>query len=402
MTTAEGVDARDLRSAFTSGAFTAALVDAAIDAAARVWKDGRCLELVVEPPGKEVDPGSETEITVTIEHKAFEDEIKRDIRATALEGTEKVEPFDQPVPAEATFTYTATSESQGEGTITFRSVSNRGIAERTETYTVSQRLLLDAEGSLTMEAGGMTIPDGRIGAVASRSSLVPGETPDAPPRVSVEGELALRGRDQGPPWEVQLHRATSGRPAPVDAAADVSAQIFGEGEDRRLSVHLTPRDPNATIDFPMRCRFPTGPTTVPHSIRVARRVSHLVGPGDGRRAAAHGRHGDPSPERRVGAIRLEPHAAPGGVSAPRRSRATEAERHDVAAIVDPDGDADAAGRQVGAQLGGGAGGERLSAVAWRWRAREHARPLREGQERVARTLRGHPPRWVPSPRRPDR
>ena len=38
---------------------------------------------------------------------------------------------DAPVPAEASFTYTATSESQGEGTITFRTVSNRGIAERT-------------------------------------------------------------------------------------------------------------------------------------------------------------------------------------------------------------------------------------------------------------------------------
>ena len=152
MTTAEGVDSRDLRSAFTGGAFTAALVDAAIDAAAKVWKDGRCLELVVEPPGKEVDPGSETEITVTIEHKAFEDEIERDIRAT-LEGTEEVDPLDEPVPAAATFTYTATSESQGQGTITFRSVSNRGIAERTETYTVEpaaaagRRRLADRGGS---------------------------------------------------------------------------------------------------------------------------------------------------------------------------------------------------------------------------------------------------------------
>jgi hypothetical protein len=267
VTTAEGVDARDLRSAFTGGAFTAALVDAAIDAAARVWKDGRCLELVVEPPGKEVDPGSETEITVTIEHKAFDDVIERDIRATALEGTEKVEPFDQPVPAEATFTYTATSESQGEGTITFRSVSNRGIAEGTVTYTVSQRLLLDAEGSLTMEAGGMTMRwtyRGRGLEVA----IVPGETPDAPPRVSVEGELALRGRLTGLLGRLNCSgnfRASGS----IDPAPDVSAQIFGEGEDRRLSVHLTPRDPTATIDFPMRCRFPTGPATVPHSIRVA-------------------------------------------------------------------------------------------------------------------------------------
>jgi hypothetical protein len=73
ITTAEGVDARDLRASFFGGFATAALVDMAIDAAETVWQDGRCLELVVEPPGKRVDPGSETEITVTIEHKAFDE-----------------------------------------------------------------------------------------------------------------------------------------------------------------------------------------------------------------------------------------------------------------------------------------------------------------------------------------
>ena len=266
VTTAEGVDARDLRSAFTGGAFTAALVDAAIDAAARVWKDGRCLELVVEPPGKEVDPGSETEITVTIEHKAFDDEIERDIRATALEGTEKVEPFDEPVPAAATFTYTATSESEGQGAITFRTVSNRGIAERTETYTVNQQLLLDAEGSLTMELGGMTWRN-TYRARGLKVVMEPGETPDAPPRVSVEGEISLRGRVRGLLGQANCtgsFRST----ARIDSGPDVSAQLVGEGDDRRLSVHLWTSEPDATIDFPMRCRFPTGPTRVPHSIQV--------------------------------------------------------------------------------------------------------------------------------------
>jgi hypothetical protein len=266
VTTAEGVDARDLRSASTGGAFTAALVDAAIDAASRVWKDGRCLELVVEPPGKEVDPGSETEITVTIEHKAFEDEIERDVRATTLEGTEKVEPLDEPVPAAATFTYTATSESEGQGTITFRSVSNRGIAERTESYTVNQRLLLDAEGSVTSEVGGSTIRTVYRGR-GLKVVFVPGESPDAPPTVSIEGELSLRGRVRGllgPANCTGSFRAT----ARLDPAPDVSAQLFGEGEDRRLSVHLWTSEPDKTIDYPMRCRFPTGPTTVPHSIQV--------------------------------------------------------------------------------------------------------------------------------------
>jgi hypothetical protein len=266
VTTADGVDAGDLRSASTGGAFTAALVDAAIDAAARVWKDGRCLELVVEPPGKEVDPGSETEITVTIEHKAFEDEIERDVRATALEGTEKVEPFDEPVPAGKTFTYTATSESEGQGTITFRSVSNRGIAERTETYAVNQRLLLDAEGSLTVKLGGMTIRN-TYRAHGLKVVMIPGETPDAQPQVSIEGEISLRGRVRGLLGRFNCTGSFRSS-ARIDPAPDVSAQLVGEGDDRRLSVHLWTSEPDATIDFPLRCRFPTGPTRVPHSIQV--------------------------------------------------------------------------------------------------------------------------------------
>lgn len=301
VTTAEGADARDLRSAFTGGAFTAALVDAAIDAAARVWKDGRCLELVVEPPGREVDPSSETEITVSIEHKAFDDEIERDIRATALEGTEKVEPFDEPVPAEATFTYTATSESQGEGTITFRTVSNRGIAERTETYTVSQRLLIDAEGSLTIELGGMTIRN-TYRARGLKVTMEPGESPDDPPRVSVEGEISLRGRVRGLLGRFNCTGSFRSS-ARIDPAADVSAQLVGEGDDRRLSIHLWTSEPDATIDFPMRCRFPTGPTRVPYSIQV--RDTWPIWSGLGTAVELPLTGGSASHRQRVGAARYD-------------------------------------------------------------------------------------------------
>jgi hypothetical protein len=265
ITTAEGLDARDLRSAFTGGAFTAALVDAAIDAAATVWQDGRCLKLNVDPPGKEVDPGSETEITVKIEHKAFDEEVERDVTAE-LVGTEKVEP-NEPVKAPATFTYTATSESEGEGTITFRSVSNRGIAEeRAETYTVSQRLLIDAEGSVTVELGGMTIRND-YRARGLRVVMLPGDSPDAPPQVSVEGEISLRGRVRGLLGQFNCTGSYRGS-AHIDPGADVSAQLVGEGDDQRLSIHLWTSEPDATIEFPMRCRFPTGLTRVPHSIQV--------------------------------------------------------------------------------------------------------------------------------------
>ena len=261
--TAEGVETRDLRSAFTGGAFTAALVDAAIDAASQVWRDKRCLELKVEPPGKTVDPGSETDITVKIEQKAWDDEIEGKPITATLEGTKETAPPDAPVPAPADFTYTATDAQEGEGTITFRSVSNRGIAERTETYRVDLRLLLDADGTVRYVRSGV---DAR-GTLKGRGlvvKLIPGETPEEIPGVTITGDL-----------EVQIRARTPGcsgdgtKRYAVDNAINASAKVVGEGDERQLSVLIRPAQPSAqlrvraqcdgrevTISFPLSILFP--------------------------------------------------------------------------------------------------------------------------------------------------
>jgi hypothetical protein len=263
---AEGANEVDVRAWVLTRALAATLTDTAIKAATRVWRGGRCLELKADPPGKEVDPGSETEIEVTIVQTAHDDEVEREVTAS-LAGTEKVEPLDSPLMAPGPFTYTATSEAEGEGTITFESVSDRGIAkELTETYTVSQRLVLDAEGSLTIELGGMAWRN-TYRARGLRVVMIPGETPDASPRVSIEGEISLRGRVRGLLGQADC-TGSFRTMARVDPGPDVSAQLVGEGDDRRLSVHLWTSEPDATIDFPLRCRFPTGPTRVPYSILV--------------------------------------------------------------------------------------------------------------------------------------
>jgi hypothetical protein len=247
LNTADGVDVRDLRSAFTGGAFTSALVDAAIDAAEVVWQDGRCLELDVEPPGKEVESGSQTTITVKIMHKAFDEEVRRDVTST-LEGTEEVAPLDAPVRAPAEFTYTATSAVQGEGTITFRSVSNRGIAqERSETYTVNQRLLLDVNGRVTFRQPGV-LARGTMKGRGLKVSLVPGDDPDAPPGVKVEGSATLEVRATSPGCEGRGRKRF-----PVDSALNASARVIGTGDDRQLEVLLRPGDPNAELRIDIRC-----------------------------------------------------------------------------------------------------------------------------------------------------
>ncbi len=265
LTDTTGVDERHVRASFFGGFATASIVDAAIEAAETVWRSGRCLELEVEPPGKRVDPASDTEITVTLQHKAFDEEVKRDIEAT-LDGPERIAP-DTKVMAPATFTYTATSDLQGKGTITFRSVSNRGIAEeRVEVYEVAQALLLDAEGSTTSKAGALTIRSTYRGE-GLRVVLTPGDGPHAAPRASIEGSLSVRGRVNGLLGRFRC-RGTYRATLRLDAGQDVSAQAIDDPGDRRLSVHLVPADPDATIDFPLTCNFPTGVTKVPHSLQA--------------------------------------------------------------------------------------------------------------------------------------
>ena len=182
-----------------------------------MWRNGRCLELVPDPQGRAVDPGSQTDITVTIVHKAHDDEIERPVRAT-LAGTEKVDPLDSPVMAPADFTYTATSESEGEGTVTFRSESNRGIAEKVETYTVEQRLLLDLEGTSTLELGAM-VYRGNVKGRGLRVKLVPGASSGDPAGVTVEGDVEMRGRIE-----------RTARPAPMSRPL---SHVRGGGRERR-------------------------------------------------------------------------------------------------------------------------------------------------------------------------
>lgn len=259
LTTAQGVDVRDIRSAFTGGAFTAALVDVAIDAAATVWQDGRCLELDVDPPGKEVDPGSETEVNVKIKHKAFDDEVERDIKAT-LDGTQEVDPLDVPVPAEATFTYTATDAPEGEGTITFRSVSNRGIAERTETYRVALRLLLDADGKIDADGDGVRAR-GTLKGRGLVVKLIPGDTPEAPPGVTVTGDLTVSIRARASDCSGDGTKRYA-----VDSAVDASAKIVGEGDARQLSVLIRPAQPSAQLRVRVRCEGRA--VTLPFPLRI--------------------------------------------------------------------------------------------------------------------------------------
>jgi hypothetical protein len=245
---ADGANEADIRAWALTRALAASLTDGAISAAATVWRGGRCLELVPDPPGQEVDPGSETTITVKIEHKAHDEEVERPIRAT-FAGVERAEELETPIDAPADFTYTAATEPQTEGTITWRSVSNRGIAERSETYRVAGRLLLDVDMTVTYRQASVSTR-GTIRSTSLRVTPIAGDAATGePPGVTVEGDLAFRGRSRSPDCSGSYRGAF-----PVDAAKNASATIAGEGEDRRLVVSLRLADPSASLTARVRCR----------------------------------------------------------------------------------------------------------------------------------------------------
>jgi hypothetical protein len=245
---ADGANEADIRAWALTRALAAALTDTAVTAGPRVWRDGkRCLELKADPPGKEVEQGSETEITVTIHHTAYDDEIERDVTAM-LEGTEEIDPLDSPVRAPAPFTYTATDEPEGEGTVTFESVSNRGVAkELPETYRVVPRLRLDIHGTVTFKQGPVTAK----GTLTHRDlivRLVPGPTPEDPPGVTVEGDGTLKATARSPGCS-----GSGSKTFPVDDGVDASARLTGTPEDRKLAILVRPVRRDDQIRLRIRC-----------------------------------------------------------------------------------------------------------------------------------------------------
>jgi hypothetical protein len=244
---AEGANDADIRAWVLTRALAGTLTGDAVTAAEQVWRSGRCLELKPDPAGRTVAPGSETDITVKIEHKAYDEEVERPIRAT-FAGVERAERLDTPIDAPADFTYHAADEPQTEGTITWRTVSNRGIAERSETYRVEGRLLLDVDLKATFRQGPVSTR-GTVRANGLRVTPVAADaTTGAPPGVTVHGDLDFRGRARSP-----LCVGTYRDAFPVDPAINASATITGDGEDRRLVVSLRLEDGSASLRARIRC-----------------------------------------------------------------------------------------------------------------------------------------------------
>ena len=115
--------------------FVETMVMAAAKEAEKLWKDGKCLELVVDPGSGDVQPNEAKDVTATLRHRIEGTELDKPVVAN-LTGVKTVDPAGTKQPAPATVRYTAGSEDGDFGEITFESVSNRGIARKTVRFTV--------------------------------------------------------------------------------------------------------------------------------------------------------------------------------------------------------------------------------------------------------------------------
>lgn len=136
--------------------FVETMVTASAKEAEKLWRDGKCVELIVDPEGGEVSPGEVKSVTATLRHKVDGNELDKPVEAT-LTGVQSLEPAGTSQPAPATVTYTAGPAQGDVGQIAFKSVSNRGIAEKTVTFTVGgESLDVSLKGTMTTSLGGIS------------------------------------------------------------------------------------------------------------------------------------------------------------------------------------------------------------------------------------------------------
>ena len=136
--------------------FVETMVTAAAKEAEKLWREGKCVELIVDPEGGEVSPGEVRSVTAKLRHKVDGSELDKPVEA-ALTGVQSLEPAGGSQPAPATVTYTAGPTQGDVGQIAFKSVSNRGIAEKTVAFTVGgESLDVSLKGTMTTSLGGLS------------------------------------------------------------------------------------------------------------------------------------------------------------------------------------------------------------------------------------------------------
>ncbi len=221
----------------TTNLFMETTVAAAAKEAEKLWRSGKCVELIVDPGTRDVQPDEILEVTAKLKHRIEGNELDKPVEAI-LTGVKSIEPAGEKQPAPATVTYTAGPNDGDIGKIAFKSVSNRGIAEKSVTFTVrlaawdvtftgtDTEVFALVSNSFTVELSGLTIKaDGDV--------------------LTGTGDLRLSGNVTTSAGGA----AECNGPVDLVATSVVTGTLVGEGPEAVLRITLRSTTPaGATVD----------------------------------------------------------------------------------------------------------------------------------------------------------
>jgi hypothetical protein len=121
------------------------------------WRSGMCIALLVSPDGGDVERDSDTTVTVKVKHKRDGNELDKPVEALGVAGSKSIAPAHSKQKAPATFRFTSGETDGDKGTLSFESVSNRGIGKANPTFTVNgSAWTINIAGTTTQTDGGLS------------------------------------------------------------------------------------------------------------------------------------------------------------------------------------------------------------------------------------------------------
>lgn len=211
--------------------FVETMVMAAAKEAEKLWKSGKCVELIVTPDGGDVEANEVTSVTATLKHKIEGNELDKPVEAS-FTGKQSLDPASGKQPAPATVSHTAGPDQGDAGSIAFRSVSNRGIAEKTVTFTVGSTAWSVAFKGTTTQTANAALGPEKISLAATISDL---RASSKDGQLSGSGKLHLKGTHTAGCFKGSLDQVV-----PID----LEGSLVGTGPDAVLRV--TFRRPSAS------------------------------------------------------------------------------------------------------------------------------------------------------------
>ena len=120
------------------------------------WRNGACVEIRTTDDGRGVTPGATVPFTATVCHRLDGNQLAQDVEP-AFSGTKSLSPDRDKRATPLDLTFTAGPEPDDTGTVTLTTVSNRGRAVKTLTFTVVEpgwTLVVPAEAADILTPGG--------------------------------------------------------------------------------------------------------------------------------------------------------------------------------------------------------------------------------------------------------